>query len=115
MPIYVRAGTIVPTDPIRQYTSEPVSEPTTIHIYKGANGTFTLYEDDGSTQQYLHNGGQRTRFTWDDSTSTLTLDQAQSTDITRQTANSKFRVRLHPDGITREVVWSGNQLLVEFP
>lgn len=115
MPIYVRAGAIVPTDPVRQYTTQPVSERTTINIYRGANGSFTLYEDDGISQKYLRDGGQQTRFTWNDSTSTLTLDQGHSSDIVKQTANRRFRVCLHPDGTSREIVWSGERLQVAVP
>ena len=57
MPIYVRAGAIIPFDPVRQYTDEPVSEPTTLRVYRGADGEFTLYDDDGISQDYLR--GQR--------------------------------------------------------
>ena len=53
MPIYVRAGAIIPVDPVRQYTSEPVTEPTTLKVYRGADGEYTLYEDDGISQEYL--------------------------------------------------------------
>ena len=41
LPLYVRAGAIVPFDPVRQYTSQPVTEPTTLRIYAGADGLFT--------------------------------------------------------------------------
>ena len=53
MPIYVRAGAIIPIDPVRQYTAQPVTEPTTLRVYRGANGQFTLYDDDGISQEYL--------------------------------------------------------------
>ena len=50
MPIYVRAGAIVPVDPVRQYTAQPVTEPTTLRVYRGADGEFTLYETTGSAR-----------------------------------------------------------------
>ena len=50
MPIYVRAGAIVPVDPIRQYTGQKVDEPTTLKIYRGANGNYTLYDDEVEEQ-----------------------------------------------------------------
>ena len=53
MPIYVRAGAIVPFDPVRQYTGEKVTDPTTLKIYSGADGEYTLYEDDGISQDYM--------------------------------------------------------------
>ena len=55
MPLYVRAGAIVPFDPVRQYTSQPVTEPTTLKVYTGADGQYTLYADDGITQE-VHRG-----------------------------------------------------------
>ena len=66
MPIYVRAGAIIPVDPVRQYTSEPVAEPTTLRVYRGADGQFTLYEDDGISQDYLKAKGSWTRIVWND-------------------------------------------------
>ena len=66
MPIYVRAGAIIPVDPVRQYTSEPVTEPTTLRVYRGADGQFTLYEDDGISQEYLQGKGSWTRIAWND-------------------------------------------------
>ena len=76
MPIYVRAGAIIPFDPIRQYTSQKVDTPTTLRIYPGADGDFTLYDDDGISQQYLRGRATLTRITWSDHTRTLTLRPA---------------------------------------
>lgn len=49
MPIYVRAGAIIPLDPVCQYISQPVAEPTVLQVYPGKDGTFTLYDDDGQS------------------------------------------------------------------
>jgi Domain of unknown function (DUF5110) len=46
------AGTILRLDPVRQYTAEPTTEPTTIRIYPGKNGEFRLYGDDGASLDY---------------------------------------------------------------
>ena len=48
MPLFVRAGGILPMGPVKQYTDEPVEGPTTLCVYSGADGHFMLYEDDGS-------------------------------------------------------------------
>src|SRR5262245_45379075 len=61
MPIYVRAGSIIPFDPVRQYMTQLVTEPTTLKIYSGASGDFTMYEDDGISQGYLQNKGTWTK------------------------------------------------------
>ena len=52
MPVHVRAGAIVPTGPEIQYTSEKPADPLVLWVYAGADGDFTLYEDDGLTYGY---------------------------------------------------------------
>jgi alpha-glucosidase (family GH31 glycosyl hydrolase) len=69
LPLYVRAGAIIPLDPVRQYTSQVVSEPTILRIHPGADGTFTLYDDDGENLGYRNGSDPKTvwiRFRWDD-------------------------------------------------
>ena len=76
MPVYVRAGAIVPLDPVRQYVAQPVSEPTTLRVYPGQDGAFTLYDDDGRSLDYLHDADPAAvwiRFHWNDRTRRLTL------------------------------------------
>ena len=52
MPLFVRAGSIIPTGPDLQYTGEKPADPITLYVYAGADGAFTLYEDDGLTYGY---------------------------------------------------------------
>jgi alpha-D-xyloside xylohydrolase len=52
MPIFVKAGSILPIGPQLQHTGETTSEPLTIHIYSGANGSFNLYEDEEDNYNY---------------------------------------------------------------
>ena len=77
MPIYVRVGAIIPLDPIRQFTAQPVSEPTALQIYPGADGAFTLYDDDGQSLDYLHDADAKTmwiRFLWNDKSRRLVIE-----------------------------------------
>ncbi|HKB02692.1 MAG TPA: DUF5110 domain-containing protein, partial [Gemmataceae bacterium] len=77
MPLYVRAGAILPLDPVRQFTAQPVSDPTTLRIYPGANGTFTLYDDDGRSLGYRDGSDAKTvwiRLQWDDKARRLTVE-----------------------------------------
>ncbi len=77
LPLYARAGSIIPLDPIRQYTSQPVTEPTTLRVCPGADGTFTLYDDDGQSLGYRDGSDPKTiwiRFRWDDANRRLTLE-----------------------------------------
>ncbi|MGC2635649.1 MAG: TIM-barrel domain-containing protein, partial [Acidobacteriaceae bacterium] len=73
LPLYVKAGAVVPLGPVRQYTSEPANEPLTLRVYPGANGGFTLYEDDGESFRYRQGDFTRIVCTWKESDRTLTL------------------------------------------
>jgi alpha-glucosidase/alpha-D-xyloside xylohydrolase len=114
MPIYVRAGAIVPVDPVRQYTSEPVTEPTTLRVYRGADGQFTLYEDDGTSQEYLQGKGSWTRIVWNDRERQLTIEPGAPLGASNVVAERAFKVRVLPDGATREVIYSGKRIQAKF-
>jgi alpha-D-xyloside xylohydrolase len=73
MPLYVRAGSIVPVGPELQYTNEAPADPITLYVYTGESGTFTLYEDDGSTYDYEGGAFSRIPISYDDATTSLTL------------------------------------------
>ncbi len=74
MPLYVRGGAVIPVGPIKQYTAEPTTDPITLVVYPGANGTSSLYEDDGATLNYQKNTGiARFAFAWNDTTKRLTV------------------------------------------
>ena len=73
MPLHVRAGAIVPLDPVRQHVEEEASEPLLVVIYPGANGTFELYDDDGSTFAYRRGEFTRLAMTWNDTTRRLSI------------------------------------------
>jgi alpha-glucosidase/alpha-D-xyloside xylohydrolase len=76
-PIYARAGAIIPLDPVRQYTSQPLSEPTLIRIYPGADGEFTLYDDDGETLGYRDDSDPKEtwiHFRWQDRAGKLIIE-----------------------------------------
>jgi alpha-glucosidase (family GH31 glycosyl hydrolase) len=59
LPLYVRAGALLPSGPVRQYAAEIRREPLEFTIYPGADGEFELYEDDGVSFEYER--GQFTR------------------------------------------------------
>ncbi len=77
IPLYVKAGSIVPLGPELNYTSEKPADPITLFIYGGANGTFTLYEDEGINYNYEHGAFARIPIRWDEATRTLTLGKRE--------------------------------------
>jgi len=109
MPIYVRAGAILPVDPIRQYTGQKVDEPMTLKIYRGANGTYTLYDDDGTSLEYLQGDTVQTRFKWDDLAKKLSIEPAS-----KQKANRTFKIELIPDSVTKKIQYTGQRLELKF-
>jgi alpha-D-xyloside xylohydrolase len=77
MPVFVRAGSIIPFGPEAQYTGEKPADPITLCVYAGADGAFTLYEDDGLTYGYEKGAFARIPFHWDDTTKTLTIGKRE--------------------------------------
>jgi len=73
MPLFIRAGAIVPTGPALQHTANNSHSPLALNVYTGADGTFSLYEDDGVTRQYLNGKHSRIPFVWNERTKTLTI------------------------------------------
>lgn len=77
LPLYVRAGAIVPLDPVRQFTGQSVTEPTTLRVHPGADGAFTLYDDDGQGQGYRDGSDAKTvwiRLRWDNAVRRLSIE-----------------------------------------
>jgi alpha-glucosidase/alpha-D-xyloside xylohydrolase len=115
VPIYVRAGSIIPFDPVRQYLAQPVTEPTTLKVYSGASGEFTMYEDDGISQHYLQNKGTWTKLSWDDGAKKLTIAAAPPAGVTNaSTAAREFRVEMLPAGTVKTVTYDGRHAEVTY-
>jgi alpha-D-xyloside xylohydrolase len=73
IPVFARAGAIVPFGPEMQYTAEKPADPITLYVYAGADGTFTLYEDDGLTYGYEKGAFARIPIQWDDASRMLRI------------------------------------------
>jgi alpha-D-xyloside xylohydrolase len=73
IPVYVRAGSIIPFGPDLQYTGEKPADPIELRVYTGANGQFDLYEDDGVSNAYEKGEFSIIPIRWDEKTSTLTI------------------------------------------
>ena len=72
-PIYVRAGAVIPMDPLKQYTDEVVDGPLTLQVHPGVDGTSSLYEDDGRSFGYRKGQFMRIETRWDDKSRRLRL------------------------------------------
>jgi alpha-D-xyloside xylohydrolase len=72
IPIYVRAGSIVPMGPMIQYAMQS-ADPLEIRVYQGQSGALTLYEDAGDTYDYENGQYALIPFSWDDTAQQLTI------------------------------------------
>jgi alpha-D-xyloside xylohydrolase len=73
LPLYVRAGSILPLGPDIEYATEKSADPIELRIYRGGNGSFTLYEDENDTYNYEKGASATIPFSWDDTSNTLTI------------------------------------------
>ena len=73
MPLYIRAGSILPLGPEVQYADEKPDAPVELRIYPGHDGILRLYEDDGTTYDYEKKQYSWIPMQWDDDTKTLRL------------------------------------------
>ena len=78
MPIYVRAGSIIPMGPQITYADTPAN-PIELRVYTGADGSFTLYEDEGDGYAYETGVYATIPFSWSESTQNLTIGSRSGT------------------------------------
>jgi alpha-glucosidase (family GH31 glycosyl hydrolase) len=76
MPLYIRASAILPLGPVKQYVEEKSDEPLTLQIYPGADGSFTLYDDDGRSFDYRRGEWMGIDMSWNDAQRVLQMKLA---------------------------------------
>src|SRR5712692_1197528 len=111
MPLYVRAGSILPLGPVKQYTAERVNQPLSVSIYPGADGSFLLYEDDGTSFNYRKGEWMAIQMAWNDSQRCLALGLAAGSRMlppVRRNIEIKLRQSI------KTVMFDGNPIKVSF-
>ena len=73
IPVYVKAGSIVPMGPFMQYATEKPADPIELRIYTGSNGKFELYEDENDNYNYEKGAYSTIPIQWNESKQTLTI------------------------------------------
>jgi alpha-glucosidase (family GH31 glycosyl hydrolase) len=107
IPLYVRAGSILPLGPVKQYADEKVDEPLTISIYPGADASFLLYEDDGASFDYRKGEWMGVQMNWHDARRVLTLRLANGSKLLPPLRRN---IIVRMGSATRPVVFSGHPL-----
>jgi alpha-D-xyloside xylohydrolase len=77
IPLFVRAGTILPIGPSLHYAAEKPADPIMLNVYTGADGNFSLYEDDGTSLGYQRGAFSRIPISWDERAHALTIGARQ--------------------------------------
>jgi len=109
IPLFVRAGSIVPMGPIKQYTWEKVDGPLTICVHPGANGAFSWYEDDGTSFDYRKGQFMRVNMAWNDSQRRLTLRMSNGAKMLAP-AKRNIVVRVAGEQVSKTAVFEGKPL-----
>ena len=107
VPMFVRAGSILPLGPEMQYVGEKVWDNLEICVYPGANGDFTLYEDEGDNYNYEKGQYATIAFHWNDKTRTLTIDERKG-NYPGMLTKRQFTI-VTPDGKQQVVNYEGMQ------
>ena len=77
MPLFIRQGSIVPMGPFLQFSTEKPADPVELRIYPGADGSFTLYEDENDNYNYEKGVYSTIDLSWDDRKKLLTIGERQ--------------------------------------
>ena len=93
LPLYVKAGSIIPWGPTVQYATEKKWDNLEIRIYAGADADFTLYEDENDNYNYEKGLYSQTSFHWNDLAKTLTMEAAKGS-FPGMLTSRKFRIVL---------------------
>ena len=91
IPVYVKAGTVLPVGPDVQYASETPWNDLQVRVFAGADGDFTLYEDEGDGYAYEEGAHSEVPMHWDDAASVLTIGPRKGS-FPGMPASRRFRV-----------------------
>jgi alpha-D-xyloside xylohydrolase len=75
IPLYIKAGSILPMGPYLQYATEKVADPIEIRVYTGADATFALYEDENDTYNYEQGKYSTIQMNWNEKSKTFTISE----------------------------------------
>ena len=111
IPLYVRAGAIVPMGPLKQYTGEKVDGPLEVSVYSGADGSFLLYEDDGNTFDFRKGQWMGIQMAWNDARKALGLRLAAGS---KMLPPGKREIRVKMGDAIKSATFEGRNLEVRF-
>ena len=122
IPVYIKAGSILPVGAKVQYATEKKWDKLEIRVYEGANGEFTLYEDENDNYNYEKGAFSTITFNWDNAKKTLTIGDRKGA-FPGMLAERKFNIVLvsknkgtgidKVEKFDKEVMYSGKKSVVK--
>jgi len=111
LPLFVRAGSILPLTEAMQFVDEKPDAPYEIRVYRGADGEFVLYEDAGDSYDYESGGFATVNLSWNDRRGELVVHQREGT-FASLVKSRKLRIVFisHRERVTKETVYSGTEI-----
>lgn len=98
IPLFVKAGSIIPTGPDIQYTGEKPADPLRIFVYTGADASFDLYEDEGINYNYEQGKFSKISFRYNEGNQTLTIGKREGSFSGMQARRTLQIIWIKPDG-----------------
>jgi Alpha-glucosidases, family 31 of glycosyl hydrolases len=114
IPLFIKAGSILPIGPKVQYATEKKWDNLEVRVYPGADGEFTLYEDEGDNYNYEKGAYSTITFKWNDKAKTLTVGK-QTGSFKGMLTNRKFNIVIAGAAkLAKTVSYSGKSVSVRF-
>lgn len=122
IPMFVPAGAIIPYGPLMQYTDEKPLDEVTLYVYAGKDGSFTLYEDEGTNYDYERGLYTMIPLSYNQASKSLTIGQRQG-NYPGMIENRKFNIiyvdaanpqGYNPDAQGIQVTYGGDPVIVQF-
>ena len=110
VPMFVRAGSILPLGPEMQYVGEKAWDNLEMRVYPGANGSFTLYEDEGDNYNYEKGQYATITFLWNDKARTLTIGERKG-QYPGMLQKRQFTI-VTPNGKQKVIEYNGQKMQV---
>jgi alpha-D-xyloside xylohydrolase len=121
MPLFVKAGSIIPFGPELQYSSEKPADTITLNVYTGANASFNLYEDEGTNYNYEKGSFSIIPIKYSEATKTVTLDDRKGS-FNGMLQKRVFRINIFSSNkpknldfgrkVDKQVVYEGRKILI---
>ncbi|MDQ1913631.1 glycoside hydrolase family 31 protein [Paenibacillus sp. GD4] len=122
MPLFVRAGSIVPVGPDVKHSMELQDAPWQLLVYSGESGSFTIYEDEGDSYRYEQGQYAATTIRWDDEASILTIEDRvgsyagmnpKKTFLVHKVTEGQGFVKLTADPVGQPIIYEGKTVRIQ--